>query len=162
MTVIVVSAALWGLALWLIRRTARARPHELRAIAGRVRDQAMFVLPRLVIGVLGAGFYAHLLPAEAMGAALGPDSGIRGALFAMAAGVATPGGPIVAFSLAAVLAEHAGRAQILAYVSAWSLYSLNRSLAWELPMLGGGWVRARMLASAPALALIAGTALALF
>jgi hypothetical protein len=95
-----------------------------------------------------------------VGRVIGPESGTGGAALAAAAGALTPGGPIVAFSIAAALSDHAGRAQVVLYVVGWSLCSLNRTLGWEVPLLGGAWVRARLRASIPAALLIATLALA--
>lgn len=161
MTILIVTLALWGVALWLMSRVARERPAEIRDLLLRARDQARFVAPRLLVGVLGAGFYARLMPEEAVGGVIGPGSGLAGALLAAGAGAVTPGGPIVAFSIAAALRDHAGPAQVMLYVVGWSFCALTRTLSWEVPMLGGAWVRARLGASLPAFALIAGAALIL-
>lgn len=154
MSALIAGVVLWVVALWLMLRMRRDRPEALPIIMRGTVRQVGFVLPRMIVGVLGAGFYAALVPAEQAGAWLGPASGAAGALLAVGAGAVTPGGPIVAFAIAAALTEVAGTGQIIAYVTAWSLFSLNRTLVWELPLMGGAWIWTRFSASLPVLALI--------
>lgn len=154
MSVLIVTVVLWGVVLWLGVRLLREKPWALSAVAQRVWVQAVFVAPRLFVGLMGAGFYAELVPEETMARIVGPDSGLQGALLAAAAGSITPGGPIVGFAIAGALVGHAGAAQILSYVTAWSLFSLNRSLIWEAPLMGGAWLRTRMAVTAPLFALV--------
>lgn len=154
-----VTLVLWGVALYLATRLVREKPAALRAVMGRIGEQALFVAPRLVVGMMGAGFYAVLVPAATMEAVIGPQSGMGGALLAAAAGAVTPGGPVVGFAIAGALVGHAGAAQIIAYITAWSLFSLNRSLVWEAPLMGGAWLRTRLLISLPAFLAVVGVLL---
>jgi uncharacterized membrane protein YraQ (UPF0718 family) len=108
------------------------------------------LLPRLAVGVIGAGFIAKALPQETVAAWLGPSSGGWGVALATLAGAATPGGPVVGFAIgAAALKAGAGVPQVVAYVTAWSLYTINRVLVWELPTMPPRFVLIRMIVSLP-------------
>src|SRR5258706_15634477 len=69
-----------------------------------VREGAMDfinIVPRIGLGVIGSGYIAAVIPQEIITGWLGPDSGWLGVLTAVIAGAATPGGPVVGFSLGA-------------------------------------------------------------
>ena len=152
MSVLILTVALWATAAWLWRRALAERPDSRPEVLTLIRAQALFVAPRLVVGMMGAGFYAALVPAETMEVWLGPESGLTGMAIAALGGIATPGGPIVGFAIAGALVGHAGDAQIIAFVSAWSLLSLNRYLVWESALMGNAWAAARLRATLPAAA----------
>jgi hypothetical protein len=81
---------------------------------------------------------------------MGPGSGLRGILVGTIAGALTPGGPFVNFPMVAALQPGgAGVGPLAAYLTAWGVIPLNRSLVWELPFLGQGFTVSRLLASAP-------------
>lgn len=108
------------------------------------------LLPRLAVGVIGAGFIAKAMPQETVVAWLGPSSGGWGVALAALAGAATPGGPVVGFAIgAAALKAGAGLPQIVAYVTAWSLYTINRVLVWEIPTMPPRFALTRLLISLP-------------
>jgi uncharacterized membrane protein YraQ (UPF0718 family) len=108
------------------------------------------MLPRLAVGVVGAGFIAKALPQETVVQWLGPASGPWGIGLAALAGALTPGGPVVGFAVgAAALKACAGLPQIMAFVTAWSLYTLNRVLVWEIPTMPRRFVVLRTLVSLP-------------
>jgi uncharacterized membrane protein YraQ (UPF0718 family) len=112
--------------------------------------ELLWIAPRLALGVLGAGFLAALLPEEVVATHLGGSSGITGVSIATVLGAITPGGPVVGFSIAAAaLKAGAGLAQVVAYVVAWSLFSLNRVVIWESPILEPHFVWLRVLVSLP-------------
>jgi uncharacterized membrane protein YraQ (UPF0718 family) len=114
------------------------------------RSQFMHLLPRLLIGILGSGFLAHLLPRETVLAWFGPNSGLTGTALASLAGVLTPGGPVVGYALgAAALKAGADFAQVIAYVTAWSLLTFNRLLTWEMPSMPFGLIAVRIVVSLP-------------
>lgn len=65
-------------------------------------------------------------------------------------GVVSPGGPFVAFAIgAAALKAGCGSGALIAYVTAWSLFALTRTLSYELPLLGIGFLRLRTILSLP-------------
>ena len=127
----------------------RGRPVFLAGFAD-AQKQFVHLLPRLIIGILGSGFLAHLLPREAVLAWFGPNSGIIGTAFASLAGALTPGGPVVGYALgAAALKAGADLPQVMAYVTAWSLLTINRLLTWELPSMPGRLIVLRVIVSLP-------------
>lgn len=118
------------------------------------------LIPRLAIGVLGAGYLAEMLPQDLVGRWLGPDSGMLGTLIASLAGALTPGGPVVGFSIgAAALKGGAGAPQIIAYTTAWALFALPRILIYEIPMMPARLVWLRVLVSLPLPFMAAGVAM---
>jgi uncharacterized membrane protein YraQ (UPF0718 family) len=115
------------------------------------------LLPRLAVGVIGAGFIAKAMPQDTVVQWLGPASGLQGVTLAALAGAATPGGPVVGFAIgAAALKAGAGLPQIFAFVTAWSLYTINRVLVWEVPTMPRRFVLTRMIVSLPFPFIVAG------
>lgn len=107
---------------------------------------ARLVLPRVVIAVLSAGFIAAALPKERVIALIGPDAGLLGALLTTLAGAITPGGPMVIFAIAiSLLKAGAGLTATVAYITAWSLFNISRTLLWEAPSFGWRFVLQRWL-----------------
>jgi uncharacterized membrane protein YraQ (UPF0718 family) len=129
----------------------------LRRKDGTAKNALMFTLwdflnlmPRLAVGIIGAGFLARVLPQDLVNTLLGPGSGLLGIAGASIAGALTPGGPVVGFALgSAALKAGAGLPQIVAFVTAWSLYTLNRILVWEVPFMPFRFVVLRIVVSLP-------------
>ena len=87
------------------------------------------IIPRIALGVVGSGYIAAVIPQEIITGWLGPNSGWLGVATAVVAGAATPGGPVVGFSIGAVaLKSGGGSPQVLAYVIAWALFAFQRLL----------------------------------
>ena len=117
------------------------------------------LLPRIALGVIGAGFFAAAMPADWIAPYLGPQSGVTGVAIATLAGALTPGGPVVGFSIgAAALKSGAGAPQVIAYSTAWALYAIHRLLMWEIPLMPPRVVWLRALASLPLPFIAAGLA----
>lgn len=117
----------------------------------------LHLLPRLAVGVIGSGFLARALPQDVVTNWLGGESGWLGILLATLAGALTPGGPVVGYSLgSAALKAGAGLPQVMAYVTGWSLYTVNRMLIWELPTMPRQVVWQRVIISLPLPFIIAG------
>ncbi len=130
--------ALTVVALW---QGGAARAFEGWERGGQI---AWSVLPNLVLGFAAAGLIATVVPPSLIGGALGDESGMRGLIIATVAGILTPGGPFLQFPLVAALAKGgAAPGPLAAYLTAWSLISLNRVIVWELPLLGSGFTVAR-------------------
>src|SRR5437660_9065634 len=73
------------------------------------------IVPRIALGVIGSGYIAAVIPQEIITGWLGPNSGWLGVLTAVIAGGATPGGPVVGFSIGAVaLKSGGGTPQVIA------------------------------------------------
>jgi uncharacterized membrane protein YraQ (UPF0718 family) len=91
----------------------------------------------LVLAFLIAGLAEKLVPYDWVRGALGPDSGMRGLLIAVAAGMVTPSGPFISFPIAATLLKSgASTAAVVTYIAAWMLLAVHRFFIWELPFLG--------------------------
>jgi uncharacterized membrane protein YraQ (UPF0718 family) len=161
MIVLIVSLVLYGVAALLLWVAQRRRGKRAAAVAlYRSWQELMRLVPRLAVGIIGAGFLARLLPQETVVDWLGADSGFGGLLLATIAGAITPGGPVVGCSLgAAALKAGAGLPQVLAYVTGWSLYALQRMLVWEVALMPGWLIRMRLLVSLPFPFVVGGVAM---
>ena len=103
------------------------------------------IVPRIALGYIAA-----VIPPEVITGWLGPDSGWLGVLAATIAGAATPGGPVVGFSIAAVaLKVGGGTPQVIAYVISWALFAFQRLILWEIPFMPAKFVWFRAAVSLP-------------
>ena len=108
------------------------------------------LIPRIMLGVVGSGYIAAILPPEIVGHWLGADSGVTGLCIAVLGGAFTPGGPVIGFSIgAAALKGGAGTPQVIAYTIAWALFAVQRLFIWELPVMPQRLVLVRVIASLP-------------
>lgn len=120
----------------------------------------LHLLPRIGIGVIGAGFIAEILPKALIAPWLGAESGFTGILIATVGGALTPGGPVVGFAIgAAALKGGAGAPQVIAYSTAWALFAVNRLVLFEVPMMPPRMVWLRALVCLPLPFLAAGAAM---
>ncbi|MEX5726668.1 uncharacterized membrane protein YraQ (UPF0718 family) [Rhodovulum iodosum] len=150
MNIAIGTVLLWALALELLRRLRRQDPARLVPVYARTRAMMVFMIPRIFVGLVGAGFLAALLPVDQIERFFGAESGVAGMGLATILGAVTPGGPFVAFAIgAAALKAGAGWAALMAYVTAWSVVNLNRSIAYELPLMGRRFLMIRALVSLP-------------
>ena len=107
-----------------------------------------FVLPRLVPALILAGMLQVVVPQEVVQRHLGREAGFRSILIASAAGVLTPGGPMVTVPFLVALANSgAAMAPLVAYMTSWSLFGMQRIIAWEAPLMGWRFVVVRVLPS---------------
>src|SRR5215510_12006236 len=121
-----------------------------------------FVLPRLIPALLLAGLFQVVVPQDVVSRYFGREAGVKGLIMAMLAGVITPGGPMVSVPFLVALA-HSGAAlpALVTYMTAWSLFGLQRIIAWEAPLLGWPFVFSRGVPSL-ALQVIAGWLVSVF
>jgi uncharacterized membrane protein YraQ (UPF0718 family) len=120
------------------------------------------IVPRITLGVIGSGYIAAIIPPEVITGWLGPNSGWSGVLAAVIAGAATPGGPVVGFSIGAVALKSGGGApQVIAYVVAWALFAFQRLILWEIPFMPARFVWFRAAVSVPFPFLAAAIAMAI-
>jgi len=107
-----------------------------------------FILPRLIPALILAGMLQVIIPEETVARYFGRQSGIGAILMASAAGVITPGGPMVSVPLLVVLAN-SGMAlgPLVAYMTSWSLFGVQRIIAWEAPLMGWRFVFVRVVPS---------------
>lgn len=150
MNILIGTVFIWGAAIWAVRHLAKTAPSAMPEMVRRARQTFLFMLPRLLVGLVGAGFLAALLPGEFVRNWLSAQSGLQGILLATVFGALTPGGPFVAFAIgASALKAGAGAGALVAYVSAWSVVSLVRTLSYEVPLMGRVFTRTRLLMSLP-------------
>jgi hypothetical protein len=150
-TVVGLGAVAWG----------RGTPVLAAAVRGGSMD-FINIIPRIALGVVGSGYIAAIIPSEVITGWLGPDSGWFGVLTAVVAGAATPGGPVIGFSLGAVALKSGGGApQVVAYVVAWALFAFQRMILWEIPFMPERFVWFRAAVSLPFPFLAAGLAMLL-
>ena len=95
------------------------------------------MLPRMIPALIVAGLMQVVVPPEMVSRYFGRQGGIRAIVVAAAAGMATPGGPMVSMPLV-VAAANSGAAlpPLVSYMTAWSLFGLQRIISWEAPLLG--------------------------
>lgn len=138
------SVAVLGFMVW-----QRGRVVAMAAAREGTRD-FINIVPRVALGVIGSGYIAAVLPQEVITGWFGPDSGWLGVLMAAVAGAATPGGPVIGFSLGAVaMKAGAGPPQVIAYVVAWALFAFQRLILWEIPFMPARFVWFRAAVSLP-------------
>jgi hypothetical protein len=150
MIFIIINVLLWVLVAAL-GLTAAVRSKALfreGAVEG-LRDFVL-LLPRIMIGVVGSGYIAAIMPEDLITSWIGPKTGLLGIAIATLAGAITPGGAVVGFSVgAAALKGGGGAPQVIAYSTAWSLYALTRLMNWEVAMMPPRVVWLRALVSIP-------------
>ena len=152
-----------GVLLWLLvgalALTAAIRSKALfREAAYEGGRDFVVLIPRVLIGVIGSGYIAAVMPQDFIATWIGPGSGMLGILIGALFGAVTPGGAVVGFSVgAAALKGGAGAPQVIAYTTAWSLYTIQRLFNWEIHMMAPRvvWLRAAVSIPLPILAGIA-------
>ena len=107
-----------------------------------------FIVPRLVPALILAGMLQVVIPQDTVARYFGNQSGLSAIFMASAAGIVTPGGPMVSVPLLVVL-SNSGMAlgPLVAYMTAWSLFGMQRIIAWEAPLMGWRFVAVRTASS---------------
>ncbi|MGD1878747.1 MAG: hypothetical protein ACFB13_14770 [Kiloniellaceae bacterium] len=137
MNFVIASLLLYGAVIVLGRIAWRRHDGSFQHSLDLAKVQARLVAPRIFFAVLGAGFIAALVPPELVAAVIGHDTGTLGLVIASIIGAITPGGPMLAFAVgSAALEVGGGTPQIVAFVTAWGLYNVNRTMVWEMPIVG--------------------------
>jgi uncharacterized membrane protein YraQ (UPF0718 family) len=139
---------LWGLALVLgffaFRRSTAKSRDAMRAAGERFVE----IMPRIALALLAAGFLAVLIPSEPVARFIGPESGFFGVLLASIVGGFIPGGPILSFPLVVVLYKAgAGLPQLIAFLTAWSVFAFHRVLIYEVNLMGWRFSAVRLISS---------------
>lgn len=151
-TLLIGAAALW---LWSYLPNSDWR----RASYAASLDTFLFTAPRVLVALLGAGFFAELLPEDQVRRLLGSEAGLTAVFLAIALGPLTPGGAFVSFAIgAAALKAGASPVAAIAYVTSWSLFSTTKIFAYELSFMGRQATLMRILVSLPVPFAIAGLA----
>src|SRR5262249_51210233 len=105
-----------------------------------------FILPRMIPALILTGMLQVVIPQETVARHFGHGSGVTAILLATGAGILTPGGPMVTVPLLVVLAN-SGMAlgPLVAYMTSWSLFGIQRIIAWEAPFMGWRFVMIRVV-----------------
>ena len=160
MMIYFVEALLWALVAGLALAAAVKGRILFREGAREGLGDFVRLIPKILLGVIGSGYVAAIMPADITAHYLGPESGFFGVGIAILAGTFTPGGPVVGLSIgAAAIKSGAGAPQVIAYVTAWALFAVQRFILWELPIMPARLVWIRTLASLPLPFIVAGTAM---
>ncbi|MEM6422559.1 MAG: hypothetical protein AAF698_08215 [Pseudomonadota bacterium] len=131
-------------------------PGRVAEIAASYLGFLALLSPKILCGFFVAASVPILVPRETLTRWIGAGSGTRGLLIACAAGALVPGGPSMIFPLAAGFrAAGASLAVLITFVTAWSLYGINRTVIWEMSFLHIDFVLFRVLICLP-LPLLAG------
>lgn len=145
MTGVLILAA--AAALVAIATTMR-KPDSLRPAARFVVAQGSPLVLRLPVALVAAAFIGQLIPQSLVAGSIGAETGFQGILLASLIGCFLPGGPTVTFPLALVFWHAgAGAAQMVALLTAWSVFAFHRLLAFELPIMGWRFTAIRLLSS---------------
>jgi uncharacterized membrane protein YraQ (UPF0718 family) len=143
------------IALWLIAAALGAlalsrRDGRHRAGLTFALDRFVEIFPRIILALLTAGFVSSLIPAETIAAWLGDESGLAGILLASLLGGIIPGGPVIAYPVAVLLdTAGAGLPQIVAFLTAWSVFAIHRVLLFEISLIGWRFTALRLASSLP-------------
>ena len=150
-----INILLWGLVAALMLAAAVRSQALCREGAWEGARDFVVLIPRVLIGVVGSGYIAAVMPQQLVTTWIGPQSGLLGISIATLAGAITPGGAVVGFAIgAAALKGGAGAPQVIAFSTAWSLYALQRLINWEIHMMPRRvvWLRAAVSVPLPFLA----------
>ena len=162
MSALVIDIILWGSVAALAFLAWQRGRTVLVSSAREGTMDFVNIVPRIALGVIGSGYIAAIIPSEVITGWLGPNSGWPGVLAAVIAGAATPGGPVVGFSIGAVALKSGGGApQVIAYVVAWALFAFQRLILWEIPFMPARFVWFRAAVSLPFPFLAAAIAMAI-
>ena len=106
------------------------------------------ITPRMIAAFTLAGLIQAVVPQEVIVRWMGEGSGLRGIVIGTTLGSLTPGGPMTHFPVIASLFKlGVGIGPLVAYLSAWSLFGLQRIIMWEIPFLGAKVVALRVAVS---------------
>jgi uncharacterized membrane protein YraQ (UPF0718 family) len=122
-----------------------ALPLEAVKASGRLLGSVWL---ELALGFLLAGLVDVLVPQESVARWLGAERLHKGILAGWVAGLVMPGGPYLFFPIAAKLLESgASPGALISFLTAKTLLSPVRTLAYEAPLLGWPLTLARLLPS---------------
>ncbi|MBO9465138.1 hypothetical protein J7443_07860 [Tropicibacter sp. R15_0] len=125
-------------------------PGRVVEIMARYLGFLLVLSPKILCGFFVAAAVPILIPREVITRWVGQGSGTRGLAMASLAGALVPGGPMMIFPLAAGFrAAGASTAVLISFVTAWSLYGLNRTVIWEMSFLPIDFVLARVAICLP-------------
>jgi uncharacterized protein len=142
-TIVMIVAAVIALAV-IYFKSPEAANKGLNATGSLMLE----IAPRMIAAFTLAGLFQAVVPEEVILRWMGHGSGFRGILIGMSLGGITPGGPMTHFPVIASLFKMGvGIGPLVAYLSAWSLFGLQRVIMWEIPFLGAKVVAIRIAVS---------------
>ncbi len=151
--------ASFGPSLWLFAAFAAGMGLTCYIVLGAERfggavsggfDLVWNTLPRVTAAQFMAGFVWAMLPHDRISQLGEADHGLRGLVFATAAGIVTPGGPASAFALLAIAAgAGADRGILITYITSWALLAVQRIIVWDLPFMGAEFSMTRFVVCLP-------------
>lgn len=122
----------------------------------RAFEQFIILVPRLFVAMIAAAFIVKLIPEAVISDYLSDNSPWVAIFIGTLTGLIIPAAPVVVFSMAASFANAgASTAALVAFITAWTIFALHRVVIYEVPLLGGSFVRLRLLVAFP-LPLLAG------
>ncbi len=117
---VMVTALLFALAVW----KTKSVPTSALLDSGRT---FLTMLPLILCAFMCEGLIKTLVPAAWIQKWLATEAGWRGIAIGCVAGALTPGGPYTSFPIAMVLLRAgAGLGTVVAYLTAWQLWSFTR------------------------------------
>jgi uncharacterized protein len=142
-TVVMMAAAVIALAV-VYFKSPEAASKGLNATGSLILE----ITPRMIAAFLLAGLVQAIVPQEVIVRWMGHGTGFKGILIGMTLGGVTPGGPMTHFPVIATLYKMGvGIGPLVAYLTAWSLFGLQRIIMWEIPFLGAKVVAIRFAVS---------------
>jgi uncharacterized membrane protein YraQ (UPF0718 family) len=142
-TIVMMAAAMIALAV-IYFKSPEAANNGLNATGSLMLE----IAPRMIAAFTLAGLFQAVVPEDVILRWMGHGSGFRGILIGMSWGGITPGGPMTHFPVIASLFKMGvGIGPLVAYLSAWSLFGLQRVIMWEIPFLGAKVVAIRIAVS---------------
>ena len=142
-TVVMMTAALITLAVVYVK-SQEAAGKGLNATGSLILE----ITPRMIAAFLLAGLVQAIVPQEVIVRWMGHGTGFKGILIGMTLGGITPGGPMTHFPVIATFYKMGvGIGPLVAYLTAWSLFGLQRIIMWEIPFLGAKVVAIRFAVS---------------
>jgi uncharacterized membrane protein YraQ (UPF0718 family) len=142
-TVVMMAAAVVMLAIVYYKSPAAATK-GLNATGSLILE----ITPRMIAAFLLAGLFQAVVPQELIVRWMGHGAGFKGLLVGMTLGGITPGGPMTHFPvIASFYKMGVGVGPLVAYLTAWSLFGMQRIIMWEIPFLGPKVVAIRVAVS---------------
>lgn len=142
-TVVMITAAVLALIV-VYWKSPEAATKGLNATTSLMLE----ITPRMIAAFTLAGLFQAIVPEEVIVRWMGHGSGLKGILIGMSLGGVTPGGPMTHFPVIASLFKMGvGVGPLVAYLTAWSLFGLQRVIMWEIPFLGPKVVAVRIAVS---------------
>lgn len=137
-----------GIALILAGLVALRAPDRFGEALRYAVQQGRPIALRIPLALLAATWLAILIPPEAIGSLLGEEMAFSGILIASVLGAVLPGGPMIAFPLALIVwSMGAGTPQMVALLSSWAIFAVQRTLVYEMPIMGTRFVLLKFAAS---------------